>query len=93
MAGKPTAESDDQLFELFDKLVTLTGEGLQHGFFDLNISISTGRSGMREVLINAGKKYKYLVRDLDLARRLKRALTPRSGAESQVRDQEEREYR
>lgn len=92
MPRRPTAETEDQLFELFDKLDALTGEGLQHGYYDLNINISTGRNGMREVLINAGKKYRYLVRDLDLARRVKRALIPRNGAESPVRDPEERRY-
>lgn len=89
---RPDANSEDQLFELFDKLDALTGEGLQHGFFDLNISISVGKEGMREVLINAGKKYRYIVRDLDLARRVKRALIPRIGTESPVRDPEERRY-
>jgi len=57
---------------------------------DLDVSITSG--GDRDVQINAGKKYKFRVRDENLASRVKLALTPEIGAGSSVRDHEERRY-
>jgi len=89
---KPSASSGDQLREFFDKLVKLAGEGLQHGYFHLDMDVEICSGGDRDVVLNAGKKFKYRVRDMNLASRVKLALTPEIGAGSSVRDREERDY-
>ena len=92
MTRKPSASSGDQLREFFDKLVKLAGEGLQHGYFHLDMDVEICSGGDRDVVLNAGKKFKYRVRDMNLASRVKLALTPEIGAGSSVRDREERDY-
>lgn len=54
----------------FDKLVqefrVLLIDGIKHGFFNAEISVTTPQYGRRQVLISAGKSYKYTIRIDDL---------------------------
>lgn len=54
----------------FDKLIhelrLILRDGIEHGFFHAEISVTTPRSDRREVLISAGKSHKYTIRTDDL---------------------------
>lgn len=49
----------------FDRLMrdlrAILSDGVDHGFFACEISISTPKSGRREILISAGKSHKYFI--------------------------------
>jgi hypothetical protein len=92
MPRRPSAGNEDQLREFFDKLNKLAGEAVLHGFYHLDLRVEKVPGGDRDVVIDAGKKFKFRVRDLNLADRVRSALTPEIGAESSVRDREERGY-
>lgn len=92
MPRRPSRNSEDQLREFFSKLVMLVGDGLQHGYFGLQMNIETGSGGCRVVTVDAGKRYRFVIRDEDLASRVSLALPPQTGAGSPVRIREERGY-
>lgn len=53
---------------LMDQLRVILIDGIKHGFFDSEISVRALRSDRRDVLISAGKSYKYTIRIDDLPR-------------------------
>lgn len=54
----------------FDKIMDALGlilrDGIEHGFFHAEISVSTRQADRREVVISAGKSYKFTIRTDEL---------------------------
>ncbi|MCK5034423.1 MAG: hypothetical protein KAS73_00905 [Candidatus Sabulitectum sp.] len=51
--------SDNQFEQLMDKLRQVVIALLHHGFFDVGMECEIVKSNRREVIIDAGKKYKF----------------------------------
>ena len=51
---------------VMDEVRMILRDGIDHGFFSATISVQTVRAGRREVLISAGKSYKFSINDDDL---------------------------
>lgn len=65
MQQMPISETD-VLAKAIAKIDTEVREGVSHGHFDLAISCKIGNGGKRELLVKAGKNYKYLIPEDEL---------------------------
>ena len=67
-----TPRSDDgmpggpQFREAFDCLLQIVREGLHHGHFRCTISSGIGKGSRRELVIEAGKSYKFTIPEDEL---------------------------
>jgi hypothetical protein len=50
-----------QLSEALDLLKGIVIDGLKHGFFDCSISCEIANGGKRQLVIRAGKSYKFTI--------------------------------
>lgn len=57
---------DCEFDKLMHELHLILRDGIKHGFFHAEISVTTPRSDRREVLISAGKSFKYTIRTDEL---------------------------
>lgn len=57
-----------QFREAFDRLVQIVVDGLRHGHFRCTISSSIGKGNRRDVVVGAGKSYKFTIPEEDLPR-------------------------
>lgn len=58
--------ADKEFDKLMHELRGILIDGIKHGFFDTEISVRAPRSDRRDVLISAGKSYKYTIKIDDL---------------------------
>jgi hypothetical protein len=65
MQKMPISEAD-VLAKAMAKIETEVRDGVSHGHFDLAISCKIGNSGKRELLVKAGKNYKYVIPEQEL---------------------------
>jgi len=54
--------------KLMEKLRMILIDGIEHGFFNAEISVTTTQQGRRQILISAGKSFKYTIKTDDLPR-------------------------
>jgi hypothetical protein len=54
--------------DALDCLEGVVVDGLQHGFFQCSIEGEIGNGGKRQVVIRAGKSYKFTIREDELPR-------------------------
>ena len=57
-----------QMREALNQLDGLVIDGLKHGFFNYSISCQVGKKGQRQLVICAGKSYKFTIPEDDLPR-------------------------
>ena len=57
-----------QICEALDRLEGLVVEGLKHGFFDYSIACEIAKGGKRELMIRAGKSYKFTIAEDEMPR-------------------------
>ena len=57
-----------QVREALDYLEGLVIEGLKHGFFDYSIACEIAKGGKRELMIRAGKSYKFTIAEDEMPR-------------------------
>ena len=55
-----------QMREALDRLRDLVVDGLKHGFFDYSISCEIENKSRRQLVIRAGKSYKFTIPEDDL---------------------------
>ncbi len=66
---KTTSETANREFDtIMEELRLILSDGIEHGFFHAEISVTTPRSDRREVLISAGQSFKYTIRTDELPR-------------------------
>ena len=63
---KPPICETNVLATAIAKIESEVREGVSHGHFDLAISCKIGNGGKRELLVKAGKNYKYLIPEDEL---------------------------
>ena len=47
--------------EVLEKLAALVSSGIVHGYFEITVSGADGKAGSTEVIITAGKKFRFIV--------------------------------
>jgi hypothetical protein len=47
--------------EVLDKLAALVRSGIAHGYFEITVSGADGKAGSTEVIITAGKKFRFVL--------------------------------
>ena len=57
-----------QVREVLERLEGLVVEGLKHGFFDYSITSTVGKGNRRELVIEAGKSFKYTIPEDEVPR-------------------------
>jgi hypothetical protein len=57
-----------QVREALDRLEVLVVDGLKHGFFDYSLACETTNGGKRQLVIQAGKSYKFTIPEDELPR-------------------------
>ena len=57
-----------QICEALDRLEGLVVDGLKHGFFDYSIACEIAKGGKRELMIRAGKSYKFTIAEDEMPR-------------------------
>ena len=57
-----------QIAEALAHLEKVVVEGLHHGFFDCSIACEIGNGGKRQLVIRAGKSYKFTIPQDELPR-------------------------
>ncbi len=57
-----------QVREALDRLEGLVVDGLKHGFFDYTIACEVTNGGRRQLVIQAGKSYKFTIPEHELPR-------------------------
>lgn len=55
-----------QVLVAIERLEGLLLEGLRHGFFDCSITCEISNGGKRELIIRAGKSYKFTIPENEL---------------------------
>jgi len=50
-----------QLEDAINKVVAELREGLRHGFFEYKLVGEIGKGGQRQLILEAGKKYKFTI--------------------------------
>jgi hypothetical protein len=60
--------TDCEFNKIMDELRLILRDGIEHGFFHAEISVSIPRADRREVVISAGKSHKYTIRTDELPR-------------------------
>jgi hypothetical protein len=60
--------STGQLREALKRLEGLVVDGLKHGFFECSISCEVASGGKRQLIICAGKSYKFTIPEHELPR-------------------------
>jgi hypothetical protein len=64
----PPGSADCEFNRLMDAIREILCDGIRHGFFNAEISVSIPRADRREVVISAGKSHKYTIKTDDLPR-------------------------
>lgn len=59
-------EPKSELEQATGQIQQLVIEGLKHGFFDMNIHVSTVQANRRQLVVEAGKSYQYVIRESDI---------------------------
>jgi hypothetical protein len=54
--------------EALNRIEALVVDGLKHGFFDYSIACETTNGGKRQLVIQAGKSYKFTIPEDELPR-------------------------
>jgi hypothetical protein len=57
-----------QIAEVLTHLEQIVVEGLKHGFFECSIACEMGSGGKRQLVIRAGKSYKFTILEEELPR-------------------------
>ncbi|MFB3778736.1 MAG: hypothetical protein ACE141_14045 [Bryobacteraceae bacterium] len=47
--------------EVLEKLAALVRSGIAHGYFEITVAGADGKAGATEVIITAGKKFRFVV--------------------------------
>jgi hypothetical protein len=73
MHEKPNHTSDltsggPQLREVLDQINQIVLEGLSHGYFRATVTSVVGKENRRELVIEAGKSYKFTIPEDELPR-------------------------
>lgn len=57
----PLGSNSPQLPLVFEKINTLTLDGLRHGHFDITITCEVINTGKRRITIKAGNSHQYVI--------------------------------
>jgi hypothetical protein len=57
--GKGATRSS--LAEMLEQLTSIVRADIAHGHFEITVTGTDGKAGFTEVIISAGKKYRYLI--------------------------------
>ncbi len=58
---KSPSRSFHTVEEVLEKLAALVRSGIVHGYFEITVMGADGKAGSTEVIITAGKKFRFVV--------------------------------